>query len=331
MPNSMQSRCYPLLSRALVACLFAAVAATAMAQNYPVKQVRLIVPWTPGGAADILARTVAQKLSEHWGQQVLVDNRPGANGIIGTDAAARAPADGYTLLLGATGPNSVLPSLVPKLPYDALKDFAPVSLIATTTYVLSVHPSMPVNSVKELVAMGKAKPGTFTFASPGAGTPNHLSGEMFKAATGIDMQHVPYKGSAPAMTDVMGGQITMTFENIAPSLPHIKAGKMKALGITAPKRSTLLPDVPTIAESGFPGFQAVGWFGVLAPRGTPAPVIAQLNGEIVRLLKLPDVRERLLSLGVEIHGSTPEEFDAFGRAEIDKWAKVIKAANVRIE
>jgi tripartite-type tricarboxylate transporter receptor subunit TctC len=303
----------------------------AAAQTYPNKQVRLIVPWTPGGAADILARTVAHKLSEHWGQQVLVDNKPGANGIIGTDAAARAPADGYTLLLGATGPNSVLPSLVAKLPYDALKDFAPVSLIATTTYVLSVHPSMPVNSVKQLVAAAKAKPGQFTFASPGAGTPNHLSGEMFKAATGIDMRHVPYKGSAPAMTDVMGGQITMTFENIAPSLPHVKAGKLKALGITAPKRATLLPDVPTIAESGFPGFQAVGWFGVLAPRGTPAPVVAQLNAEIVRLLKLPEVRNRLLGLGVEIHGSTPEEFDAFARVEIEKWAKVIKAANVRID
>jgi tripartite-type tricarboxylate transporter receptor subunit TctC len=291
----------------------------------------LIVPWTPGGAADILARTLAHKLAEHWGQQVLVDNKPGANGIIGTDAAAHAPADGYTLLLGATGPNSVLPSLAPKLPYDALQDFAPVSLIATTTYVLCVHPSMPVNSVKQLVAAAKAKPGQFTFASPGAGTPNHLSGEMFKSATGIDIRHVPYKGSAPAMTDVMGGQITMTFENIAPSLPHIKSGKLKALGITAPKRSTLLPDVPTIAESGFPGFHAVGWFGVLAPRGTPAPVIARLNAEIVRILQLPDVRDRLLGLGVETQGSTPEEFDAFGRAEIEKWARVIKAANVRVE
>ncbi len=329
MPISVPSR---FVTRGVCAAVvLAACAATASAQNYPNRLIRLVVPWTPGGAADILSRTVAQKMSENVGQQVLVDNRPGANGIIGTEFAARAPADGYTLLMGATGPNSVLPSLAPKLPYDALKDFAPVSLIATTTYVLSVHPTMAVNSVKELVALAKSKPGQFTFASPGSGTPNHLSGEMFKAAAGIDIQHVPYKGSAPAMTDVMGGQVTMTFENIAPSLPHIKAGKLKPLGITAAKRSALLPDVPTIAESGFPGFQAVGWFGILAPRNTPAPVISQLNAEIVRILRLPEVRERLLALGVEVHGSTPEEFDAFGRAEIEKWAKVVKTANVRLD
>ncbi len=317
--------------RALCAILLCIGSGAAAAQTFPAHAVRLIVPWTPGGATDILARAMGQKMSEEWRQQVIVDNRPGGNGIIGTELAAKAPPDGYTLLMGATGPNSVLPSLMPKLPYDALKDFEPISLVATTTYVLSVHPTMPVGNVKELVALAKARPGQFTFASPGTGTPNHLSGEMFKSMTGIDMRHVPYKGSAPAMTDVMGGQVTMTFENIAPVLPYVKAGKLKALGITAPKRSQLLPDVPTIAESGFPGFQAVGWFGLLAPAGTPKDVIAKVNAASVRALRLPDVAERLTNIGVEIHASSVEAFDAFQKAELAKWAKVIKDAGVRLE
>jgi tripartite-type tricarboxylate transporter receptor subunit TctC len=308
-----------------------ALAFSACAQEFPARPLRMIVPWAPAGAADILARTLSQKMAEHWNQQVVVDNRPGANGIIGTDLAARAPSDGYTLLMGATGPNSVLPSLVAKLPYDALKDFAPISLVATTTYVLSVHPSLPVASVKDLIAYAKSKPGQLTFGSPGAGTPNHLSGEMFKVATGIDMQHVPYKGSAPVITDVMGGQITLTFENIAPVMPHIKSGRLKALAISAPKRSALLPEIPTVAESGVPGFQSVGWFGVLAPAGTPHDAVTKLNAETVRVLKLADVRERLLGMGMEIYGSTVQEFAAFEKSEIEKWAKVVKSANVRIE
>ena len=316
---------------ALLTVAAALCASSAFAQEFPQRPMRMVVPWAPGGAADILARTLSQKMSEHWSQQVVVDNRPGANGIIGTELAARAPADGYTLLLGATGPNSVLPSLVAKLPYDPLKDFAPVSLVATTTYVLSVHPSLPVNSVKDLIAYAKTKPGQLTFGSPGAGTPNHLSGEMFKAATGIDLQHIPYKGSALVITDVMGGQITLAFENIAPVLPIIRSGKLKALAISASKRSALLPDVPTVAESGFPGFQAVGWFGVLAPANTPASTITKLNQETVRVLKLAEVRERLLGMGMEIFGSTVEEFAAFEKTEIEKWAKVVKSASVRIE
>ena len=313
------------------AIALACAGAPAFAQDFPRRPLRMVVPWAPGGAADILARTLSLKMSEHWNHQVVVDNRPGANGIIGTELAARAPADGYTVLMGATGPNSVLPSLVAKLPYDALRDFAPISLVATTTYVLSVHPSLAVSSVKDLIAYAKTRPGQLTFGSPGAGTPNHLSGEMFKAATGIDMQHVPYKGSALVITDVMGGQITLAFENIAPVLPIIKSGKLRALAISASKRSALLADVPTVAESGFPGFQAVGWFGVLAPAGTPALTITRLNQETVRILKLADVRERLLGLGMEIFGSTVEEFAAFEKSEIEKWAKVVKNANVRIE
>ncbi|HSQ03431.1 MAG TPA: tripartite tricarboxylate transporter substrate-binding protein, partial [Burkholderiales bacterium] len=223
------------------------------------------------------------------------------------------------------------PSLMPKLPYDALKDFEPISLVATTTYVLSVHPTMQVATVKDLVALAKSRPGQFTFASAGTGTPNHLSGEMFKSVTGIDIRHVPYKGSAPAMTDVMGGQVTMNFENIAPVLPHVKGGKLKALGITAPQRSPLLPEIPTIAESGYPGFQAVGWFGLLAPAGTPKDVVARVNASAVRALRLPDVTERLTGIGVEIHASSVEAFDAFQKAELAKWAKVIKDAGVRLE
>ncbi len=322
-----------MVSRLAAACLASAVllALPAGAQTYPAKTVRIVMPWTPGGATDILSRTLAQKLGEEWKQQVVVDNRPGGNGIIGTELAARAAPDGHTLLMGATGPNSVLPTLMTKLPYDALKDFDPVTLVATTTYVLSVHPSMPVGSVQELVKLGKSRPGEFTFASPGTGTPNHLSGEMFKSMTGIDMRHVPYKGSAPAMTDVMGGQVTLTFENIAPVLPYIKAGKLKALGITAGRRSPLLQDVPTISESGLPGFEAVGWFGLLTPAGTPKDVIAKVNAAVGRALRLPDVHERLTALGVELYGGTVQEFDAFQKAQMEKWARVIREAHVRLE
>jgi len=305
--------------------------ATATAQSFPSRPVRIIVPWTPGGATDILSRTLAQKLTEDWKQQVLVDNRPGGNGIIGTELAAKGAPDGHTLLMGATGPNSVLPSLMSRLPYDALKDFEPISLVATTTYVLSVHPSMPVKSVQEFVALGKSRPGQFTFASPGAGTPNHLSGEMFKSMTGIDMRHIPYKGSAPAMTDVMAGQVTLTFENIAPVLPYLKAGKLKALGITAARRSPLLLDVPTIAESGFPGFEAVGWFGLLSAAGTPKDVVSKVNAAVARALHMPDVQERLTALGVEIYGGTVQAFDAFQKAQLAKWAQVIREAHLELE
>ena len=315
----------------LIMSVLAGIAAPTAAQNYPNRVVRVIVPWAAGGATDILSRIVAQKMSESWGQQVIVDNRPGASGIIGTELAARAPADGYTLLMGAAAPNSILPNLSTKLPYDAIKDFAPISRIGTTGYVLSVHPSLPAKSVRELLALGKANPGQFTFSSAGEGTPIHLSGEMFKAVTRLDMRHVPYKNSPQATMDVMGGQITMTFDNIAPSLPHIKSGKLKALAITTLKRSVLLPEVPTIAESGFPGFESVGWFGLMAPRGTPGATIVQLNREALRILTLPDVRDRLLGLGVENLGSTPEELDAFTRSELAKWGKVIKDSGIKPE
>ncbi|HTP94764.1 MAG TPA: tripartite tricarboxylate transporter substrate binding protein [Burkholderiales bacterium] len=303
--------------------------APVLAQAYPGKPLRIIVPWAPGGTADILARILGQKMAEDFGQQVLVDNRPGASGLIGTEALVRSAPDGYTLLLATTAPNSVAASLYPKLPYDVFKDFAPISLLAKTFYVMSVHPSLPVTNVREFVAFAKSRPGQLNFASAGNGTPNHLSGEMFKSLTGVRMQHIPYKGSAPAVAEVIGGQVPLVFENVAVVVPHIKAGRLRALAITSAKRSALLPEVPTIAESGFPGFEAIGWFGVMVPATTPREIVVRLNGEIVRVLGLPDVRRRVEGLGAEVVSTTPEAFDQFNRAQVIKWAKVVKDSGAR--
>ena len=292
---------------------------------------RIIVPWTPGGTADILARLLAQRLSEGLHQQVLVDNRPGASGQIGTDLVAKAPPDGYTLVLGTTAPNSTAPSLYSKLSYDPLKDFAPISLVALTFYVLSVNPAVPVKNVQELVKLAKARPGQLNFSSPGSGTPNHLSGEMLKTQAGIQMQHIPFKGSAQAIADVIGGQIPLNFENIAVVLPHIKAGKVRALGVTSLQRSPFLPDTPTIAESGYPGFEAVGWFGLMAPAAIPRDVLSKLNAETVRILNLPDVSARIHSLGAQVKPTSSADFEAFNRAQITKWAKVIKDSGAQVD
>jgi tripartite-type tricarboxylate transporter receptor subunit TctC len=291
----------------------------------------MIVPWTPGGTADLLARLASQKYSETFGQQFVVDNRPGASGLIGTEQAAKAAPDGHTLLLATTAPNSVAPSLYAKIPYDPVKDFASISLMATTCYVLSVHPSMPVKNARELVTLAKARPGQMTFSSPGAGTPNHLSGELLKMLTGIDMQHVPYKGSAQAIADVMGGQITMSFENIVVASPIVKSGRIKALAVTSAKRSSALPAAPTMADSGVPGFEAVGWFGVVVPAATPKEVVAKLNSELVRVLATPDIKERITTLGAEVVSTTPDGMDQFNRAQIALWAKVVKASGARVE
>ena len=317
--------------RAVAACAVAAAASTVHAQSYPAKPVRIIVPWTAGGTADTLARILAQHLGASLGQQVLADNRPGASGQIGTDIVAKSAPDGHTLLLATTAPNSTAPSLYKKLPYDPLKDFAPVSLVALTFYVLSVNPAVPAKTIPELVKLAKARPGELNFSSPGNGTPNHLSGEMFKTMAGIQMQHIPYKGSAQAIADVIGGQIPLNFENIAVVLPHIKAGKVRALGVTSAQRNRYLPDVPTIAESGYPGFEAVGWFGLMAPAATPRPVLEKLNAETVRILNSPEVNARILGLGAEVKSTTIAEFDAFNRAQIEKWAKVIKESGARVD
>ena len=309
-----------------------ALSSVAFSQTaYPARSARMVVPWTAGGTADLLARIASQKFSESFGQQFVVDNRPGAGGLIGTEQVARAAPDGHTLLLATTAPNSVAPSLYAKIPFDPVKDFASISLMATTCYMLSVHPSMQVVNTKQLVVLAKARPGQLTFSSPGSGTPNHLSGEMFKMLTGIDMQHVPYKGSAQAIADVMGGQIAMSFENIVVASPIVKSGRIKALAVTSAKRAAALPSIPTIAESGVPGFEAVGWFGVVAPVATPKEVIAKLNSELVRALAAADVKERISSLGAEVVSTTPDGLDQFNRAQIALWAKVVKASGARVE
>ena len=298
-------------------------------QVYPVRPVRMIVPWPPGGGVDIAARTIGPKMSESLGQQVVIDNRAGAAGLIGTELAARAPADGYTILLGAAGPNAIVPLLMPKAPYDALRDFAEVALFANTLYVMVVNPSLPVDSIKELVALAKAKPGQLTIGSSGTATPAHISGELFRMAATVNITPVFYKGAAAPVIDVLGGQITLAIETISPILPHVRAGKLKALGVTAAKRSMQMPDVPTIAESGFPGFEVVNWYGVLAPAGTPRNVIVRLNRDVNRIVKLPDVRERLISYGLEVVESTPEDYTAFRKADLTKWARIIKDTNLR--
>ena len=318
-------------SRILIAALLCASSSYAVAQNYPSRTARMIVPWTAGGTADLMARIASQKFSESFGQQFVVDNRPGAGGLIGTDQVAKAAPDGYTLLLATTAPNSVAPSLYAKLPFDPVKDFASISLMATTCYVLSVHPSMPVSNARQLVALAKSRPGHLTFSSPGSGTPNHLSGEMLKMLTGIDMQHVPFKGSAQAISDVIGGQIALSFENIVVASPFVKNGRLKALAVTSAKRANALPSVPTMAESGVAGFEAVGWFGVVAPAAIPKDILAKLNTEMARMLASPDVKERISSLGAEVVSTTPEGMDQFNQAQIALWGKVVKASGARAE
>jgi len=303
---------------------------TALAQSYPSKPIRLIVPWTAGGATDIFARIIGQKLTEGWGQQVVVDNRPGASGIIGFEIAARAVPDGYTILLAAQ-PFTVNTSLFSKLPYDVVKDFAPVTLMAYTTNILVVHPAVPAESVSELITLAKSKPGQLNFASMGSATTGHLLGEMFKIMAGVDMVHIPYKGSAPAMTDLLGGRVSLMFDTVPSAMPHVKAGKLRALAVTSAKRSPLVPDLPTVAESGLPGFESAPWYGAVVPAGTPKEIITKLYTEIVKILNMPDVKDRLSNYGYTIIGSTPEQFADFIKTDMAKWAKVIKDAGIHVD
>ena len=316
---------------ACLACVQAFMVLPARAQDYPARPIRLIVPWPPGGGVDIAARTIGPKLSENLGQPLVIDNRAGAAGMIGTQLAARSPADGYTILLGAAGPNAILPLLAPKPPYDALKDFAEVSHFANTLYVMVVNPSLPANSIRELVALAKAKPGQLTIGSSGTATPAHISGELFRVASGIKLVPVSYKGAAGPVLDVMGGQITMAIETISPILPHVRTGKLRALGVTSARRATQLPDVPTIAESGYPGYEVVNWYGVLAPAGTPRHVLVRLADEMTRTMKSTDIRERLVGNGLEVVDSTPAEYAAFRKRDLAMWKRMIKEANIRLE
>ena len=299
------------------------------AQSYPVRPVRLLVPSTPGGSVDTLARTIAVRLSEKWGQQVVVDNRAGAGGVIAADVTAQAPADGYTLLMCTVASCATNVSLHRNLPYDPVKDFAPVTLVATQNLMLLLHPSIAAGSVKDLVALAKANPGKYTFASAGTGTGGHLSGELFKILAGIDLLHIPYKGVAPAIVDVVSGQVSMTFSSILSSLPQVRSGKLKALAVTGAKRSPAAPELPTMMEAGVKGYESATWYGVVAPSRTPREVVKKLNGEIVAIVNQREVHERLMKEGADPVGSSSQEFGAYIRTEIAKWSKVVKAAKIQ--
>ena len=316
---------------AFVAISFTLASNICAAQTYPTKPVRLIVPFTPGGSTDILARSVAQSLSDSLNQPFLIDNRPGAGGSIGAEAAARAPADGYTLLMGHIGTLAVNPSLYPKLGYDPLRDFAPVTLFAMVPNILVVHPALPVRSVSDLVGIGRAKPGSLHYSSGGAGSAAHLAVEYLKLETGADFVHVPYKGTGPAVADLIGGQVQFTMTGLPPALQHVRAGKLRAVAVASPRRLSLVPDLPTVAESGVPGFDATQWYGVVAPMGTPSAIVNLLAGEVRKSLSRGDVRKRLEAEGAEPVGSTPAEFGELIRTELLRWRKVVQGAKLRPE
>src|SRR5207248_3216491 len=319
------------MHRWALGALFACIATVASAQGYPTRPIRLVVPFPAGGTTDILAREVAQKLTEGLGQAVVVDNRPGAAGNIGSDLVAKSAPDGYTLLMGTVGTHAINPSLYSKMPYDHVKDFAPVVLVAGVPNVLVINPTLPFKSVQDLIAYAKANPGKLNFASSGSGTSIHLSGELFKVMAGVQMTHIPYKGSAPALQDLLAGQVQLMFDNLPPSLPQIKAGKLRALAVTSATRAPALPDVPTLAESGLPGFEASSWFGILAPAGTPAPIVAKLNAEVANWLATPEAKEKLLKQGANPAGGTPQDFAKHIAAETAKWAKVVKDSGAKID
>ena len=316
------------------ACIFSfaahAASSASSASSYPDRPIRFVVPLAPGGAVDIAARAVAQELATSLRQQVVVDNRAGGGGNIGAEIVAKAPPDGYTMVMGSSSNFGVNPTLYKNLPYDAVRDFAPVTLVSFAPNALYVHPSVPANTVKELVALAKAKPGTLNFASSGQGGSGHLAGELFKMVTGVDIVHVPYKGTGQALADTVGGQVQMQFGSVIAVLPHVKAGKLRALAVTVRKRVPALPQVPTMAEAGYPAVETTVWNGVLVPAKTPRPIVDRLNAEIVAILKRPEVRERFAAQGAEAVGSTSAEFAAHIRREIDKWGKVVRAAGLTV-
>ena len=319
-----------MLMKYLFAALAVVLSGSALAQSYPSKPVRVVVPFPPGGGTDIVARTVTPKMAEILGQPLIIDNRAGAGGNIGTEAVAKSPADGYTLLV-ASASTAINTTLIPNLPWDLSRDFAPVVLMVVNNHLLAAHPSLPANNVQELLVLARAKPGYITYASYGPGSSAHLTAELFKLMAGVDLLHVPYKGAAPAVNDLLGGQVHIMFADVAALLPHIKSGKLKALGIASAKRFEGLPEVPTIAESGVPGFEAGGFLGLVAPAGTPPAVVNALNAAAQKSLAMPDVRERLIALASPPVGGTPEQFGQHIKREMDKWARVIRAANIKPE
>lgn len=324
-----------MYSRLAVLCLLISAmvppSISIASDRFPSKPVRMILPGPPGGGADQLARILGQRLSNVFAQPVIIDNRPGAGGMLGMDLASKATSDGYTLVMGNSGPNAVIPNLYKKIPYDPVKDLAPVSLVASTINLLVIHPSVQANSVSELIRLAKAAPGRLAFASGGNGQASHLAGELFKLTAQIDILHVPYKGSGPAVVDLIGGRVAMMFANIPSSMPQVSAGKLRALAVTSAKRSKLVPEVPTMSESGLAGYESIQWYGVLAPAGVPRSVLAYLNTEIVKAVKAADMQAELAKRGFDPVGSTAGEFKDYIRSELAKWKKVVDAAGIGID
>jgi len=325
---AFRGRRFVLLLLALAAALSAL---PVPAQTYPSKPVRLVVPFPPGGSLDIAGRLIAQKLTEMWGQSVVVENKPGAGGNIGADYVAKSPPDGYTILLGALSTHAVNPSLYKSMPYDAAKDFAPITLIAITPNVLVVNASLPVSNVKEFLAYAKANSGKIAFGSGSNGSAGHLAGELFKVETGVDATHIPYKGGAPATQALLAGDTQFMFDNLANAMAQVKAGKLKALAVTTAQRSPLVPDLPTMAEAGLPGFDISTWYGLFAPAGTPAPIVAKWNADVTRILTAPDVRAKLMADGADPSPDTPEQFAQMISRELAKYARIVKASGAKVD
>ena len=313
------------------AILVTGIAPAQGAESYPARAVRMVVGFPPGGTTDIMGRIAAQKLSDTFGQQVIVDNRPGAGGNIATELVARAAPDGYTLLASPGSTLTINPSLYAKLGFDTLRDFAPLTILAEVPNLLVVHPSLPARSVKELIAFARSRPGQLNYASTGAGQSTHLSMELFKSMARVDLNHVPYKGSAPALTDLIGGQVTLMFDNMPTALPHAKSGRLRPLAVSTARRATVFPELPTVAEAALPGFEVSVWFAILAPAQTPRDLVQRLNGVLAKALQASDVKTRLADQGAEAVGNTPEQFTDVIRADLAKWAKVIQAAGIRLE
>src|ERR1043166_222427 len=314
-----------LWSGALLLCALAMP--PSLAQDFPTRPIRIIVPYPAGGANDILARLVGQRIHPAGGQPVIVDNRAGGNSTIGTELTARAPADGHTMILTSLT-HSLLPSLYPKLSFDAIRDFDAIAIIATSPAVLLAHPSLPVKSVKELIAWARARPGEINYGSSGAGGSGHLAMELLKNMTGLKLVHIPYKGMAPALNDLIGGQVVLMFGNLVPSLPHVQSGRLRAIAVTGSQRTPGMPDLPTVAESGLPGFEVITWLGLLGPAGIPAPIVDKLNREVNRIIKLPDIQERLVAIGFDPEVATPQQFMQRVKADAQKWARVVKEAGI---
>lgn len=326
----MLKKLMPALALATAALCAVQPAFAQSASTYPNKPIHIIVTFTSGGAPDILGRLIGDKLSAAWGQTVIVENKPGAGGNIGADYVAKSAPDGYNIVVGTVGTHAINGALYQNMPYEMTRDFTPVTLLASTPNMLVVNNNVPAKNLKEFIDLGK-KEGKMTFASSGSGTSIHVSGELFKTMTGIDMQHIPYKGRASAIPDLLGGRVTMMFDNMPSSLPLVREGKLRALGVTSAKRSPAAPDIPTIAESGLPGFEAVSWFALFAPANTPRPIVDKLQAEVSKILKMPDVSKKLMDLGLEPSGSTPDELAAYQKTEIAKWSKVVKDSGAKVE